>query len=138
MDLVLVEMLFVLDTVICSFAPDISFEPTVIIHRLKKFARKQIGETGASCYNFQLKSLFVKSMLYALFSSTYTLHFLFVLMDCTKPLTFHIVVRQISEVSQALSTVTTRHVSGASCYITRGPLLQQRTCGSQSKCHSYM
>ena len=29
-----------------------------------------VGETGASCYNFQLKSRFVKSMLDALFLST--------------------------------------------------------------------
>ena len=36
------------------------------------------------------------------------------------------------------STVTTTPVSGASCYIMQGPLLQQRTCGSQNKCHSYM
>ena len=35
------------------------------------------GETGESCYNFQLKSLFVKSMLDALFLSTHTLHLLY-------------------------------------------------------------
>ena len=33
-----------------------------------------IGETVASCYNFQLKSLFVKSMLDELFLSMYTLN----------------------------------------------------------------
>ena len=33
-----------------------------------------VVETGASCYNFQLKSLLVKSMLDALFLSTYALY----------------------------------------------------------------
>ena len=34
---------------------------------------KEVVDIGASCYNFQLKSPFVKkSMLYALFMSTYT------------------------------------------------------------------
>ena len=46
--------------------------------------------TGANCFFSQ--SLFVKSMLYALFLSTYTLNLLFVLMKCTIPLIFHIVV----------------------------------------------
>ena len=53
---------------------------------------KQLAETGSSCYNFQIKSLFAKSTLDALFLSTYTLHLLFVLIKCTMPLIFHIVV----------------------------------------------
>ena len=52
-----------------------------------------VGETGASCYNFQLKTLFVISMLDALFLSAYTLSLSFVLINCTIPLIFHIVVR---------------------------------------------
>ena len=50
------------------------------------------GETGASCYNFQLKSLFVKSMLDELFLSTYTVNLLFVLINCTIPLIYQTVV----------------------------------------------
>ena len=46
---------------------------SVVYHRARFY---HVGETGASCYNFQLKSLFVKSMLDALFLSTYTLHLL--------------------------------------------------------------
>ena len=42
-----------------------------------------LGETGASCYTFQLKSLL---------KSTYALNALFVLIQCTVPLTFHNVV----------------------------------------------
>ena len=80
----------------------------------------------------------MKSVLDALFLSTYILSLLFVLINCTIPLIFHIAVRLIREVSQARSTVTTCPVSGASCYIIRGTLLQQRTWCSQSKCHSYM
>ena len=70
-----------------------------------------VGETGASYYNFQLKSLFVKSMLDALFLSTHTARLLFEFIHCTIPLIFHII---------------------------RGTLLQQISCGSQSKCHSYV
>ena len=55
--------------------------------------------------------------------STYTLNLLFVLIKCNIPFTFHIVVRELYSVSQARSTVTTSHVSGASCYIIRGMLL---------------
>ena len=44
-------------------------------------------------YNFQLKSLFVKSMLDVLFLSMYILSLLFILINCTIPLIFHIVVR---------------------------------------------
>ena len=51
-----------------------------------------VGEIGASCYNLQLKSLFAKSMLDALFLSTYTLSLLVVLINCTISLIFHIVV----------------------------------------------
>ena len=51
------------------------------------------GETGASCYNFQLKSCFKKSMLDALFMLTYTLNVVFVLLMCTIPLVFRSVVR---------------------------------------------
>ena len=51
-----------------------------------------VGEIGASSYNFQLKSVFVKNMLDTLYLSTDTLHLLFVLMQCTIPLIFHIVV----------------------------------------------
>ena len=51
-----------------------------------------IGETGAGCENFQLRSLFVKSMLDALFLSNLRLNLLFVLINCTVPLIFHIVV----------------------------------------------
>ena len=61
----------------------------VQVHGLLQY----VGETGASCYNFQLKSLFVKSTLDALFPSTYTLSLLFVLINCAIPLIFHIVVR---------------------------------------------
>ena len=52
-----------------------------------------IGETGASCNTFQVKSLFMKSMIDALFLSTYTLISLFVLIKHTIPLIFRIVVR---------------------------------------------
>ena len=48
-----------------------------------------VGVTGASCCNFQLKSLFMKNMLDALLLSTYTLNVLFVLLKCTIPLIFH-------------------------------------------------
>ena len=48
-----------------------------------------VGETGASYYNLQL--IFVKSMLDALFISTYTLNLLFVLIKCTMIL--HIIGR---------------------------------------------
>ena len=58
----------------------------------------------------------MKSLLDALFLSTYTLNVLFVLIKCTMPLKFHIVIRQICELFQAQSTVTTSPVSGVSCY----------------------
>ena len=99
-----------------------------------KYKMLEVGETGASCCNFQLKSLFVKSMLDALFLSMYILNLLFVLIECTKPMIFHVIVRQIfhvivrqifhvivrqiCEVSQARSTVTINSVSGANCYST--------------------
>ena len=75
-------------------------------------------------------------MLDALFMSKHALHVLFVSLKCAIPLILHIVVRQIYRVSQARSTVTTSPVSGASCYIIRGTLLQQRIRRSQSKCYS--
>ena len=46
-----------------------------------------------SCYIFQLKSLFVKSMIDASFLSTHTLNSLFVLLKYTIPLIFRIAVR---------------------------------------------
>ena len=48
-------------------------DPTHDVAIIKK-KLKGIVETGASCYNFQLKSLFVKCMLDTLFLSTYTLN----------------------------------------------------------------
>ena len=54
---------------------------------------KFVGETKASCYYFQLKSLFAKHMIDALFLSTCTLNSLFVLIKYTMPLIFHVVVR---------------------------------------------
>ena len=50
-----------------------------------------VGETGASCCNFQ--SFLVKSMLDALFLSVYTLNVLFFLIKCTISLILYIVVR---------------------------------------------
>ena len=52
-----------------------------------------VGETWASCCNFQLKSFLVKTMLDALFLSTYKLNVLFMLIKCTIPLIFDIVIR---------------------------------------------
>ena len=62
-------------------------------HKRQVELTNDVGETDAGCYNFQLKSRFVKSMLYALFLSTYTLNVLFVLITCSMPLIFHIVDR---------------------------------------------
>ena len=45
------------------------------------------------------------------------------LINCIIPLIFHIVVREVCDISQARSTVTTSPVSGASCYIIRVTLL---------------
>ena len=86
-------------------------------------------ETRASCYNFQLKSFVVKIMFDALFMSTCTLNVLFVLIKYTIPLLFRIVVRQICEVSQAPSTITTSPVCG--CYSKErmdGKASVSRTC----------
>ena len=83
---------------------------------------KSVGETGANCKKIQLKSLFVKSMIDALFLSTHTLNSLFVLIKHAIPLIFLIVVRQKREVSQTQPTVTTSPVSGASCHISYGAL----------------
>ena len=57
-------------------------------------------------------------MLDALFMSTCTLNVLFVLIKCTIPLIFHIIVRQIYEVSQAGSIVTVDHKASVTrtCY----------------------
>ena len=61
----------------------------------------------------------MKNISDALFLSTYTLNFLFVL-----GLIFCIVLyRKICEVCQALSTLTISPVSGARCYIIRDKLL---------------
>ena len=83
--------------------------------------------------NFQLKLLFVKIMLDALFLSNHELHLFNRINKCTIPMIFHIIVGN----------------SIASCYIVRGALLhhtghivtsllQQQKCGSQSMFHSYM
>ena len=92
----------------------------------------------------------MKSMLDALFLSTYALNSLFVLIKCTIQFIFHIVVQSICEVSQARSRVPTSLVSGCKllhhtgdvvtsygtrCYIIRDTLVQQRMCTS---CNSYM
>ena len=55
-------------------------------------------------------------MLDAIFLLTYTLNLSFVLIKCTIPTIFRIVVKYICEVSQARSTITTSPVSGARCY----------------------
>ena len=82
------------------------------------------GETGASCYNFQLKSLFVKSMLDELFLSTYTVNLLFKFYL----LFIKFIIRvnklyQTIDIPNCSSIVTTSPVYGASCYIIRGKLL---------------
>ena len=102
----------------CGIRTTYSTPGTSTCCKMDLFSHAMCGRRGdrGSCYNFQLKSLFVKSMLDTLYLSTHTLNILFVLMQCTIPLIFHIVVMQIYDIFHAKSTVTTSPESGARCY----------------------
>ena len=91
------------------------------IHKLVNI----IGETGASCYNFQSKSIFHKNMHARDFLYTWSCHVTSLLSQIRRISLLYHVTKKLSVISHESSTVTTSPIYGASCYSMGGNILQR-------------